>query len=186
MKHNSEMQLVVGWLLALSATVRSLSAVIMPVPDKVVCAVADRQALTEPDQVHLAGSLGARIEANETNRLAKVDVNPLLAGFRSRPSAQTYDGEHVGMWLHAASVAWVNTGDPALRQTLDYTAAELIKYQEADGYLGTYLARNRWTAWDVSLEENAVNLAPPKRSLWRPISCRQFADIENVEMRACI
>jgi hypothetical protein len=34
-----------------------------------------------------------------------------------------------------------------------------------------------------ALEENRANLASHKRSLWRPKSCRQFADIENVEMR---
>jgi DUF1680 family protein len=149
MNHNSEMRWVVGSLLLAVASARSLSAGITPVPDKVVCAVADRQSFTEPDQVRLTGWLGARIEANETNRLVKVDVEPLLEGFRHRPSAQTYDGEHVGKWLHAATLAWVNTGDPALREKMDYTAAELIKCQEADGYLGTYLDKDRWTEWDV-------------------------------------
>jgi len=181
MKDTSEMRLVVGWLLALNATVGSSSAVIRPVPDKVVCAVVDRQAMTEPDQVRLAGWLGARIEANETNRLAKVDVNPLLAGFRRRPSAQTYDGEHVGKWLHAATLAWANTGDPALRRNLDYTAAELIKCQEADGYLGTYLATNRWTAWDVwSHKYNLIGLITYMRYTGNlePLSaCRRMGDL---------
>jgi len=37
--------------------------------------------------------------------------------------------------------------DPALRQKLDYVAAELVKCQLADGYLGTYLDNGRWTRW---------------------------------------
>ena len=34
---------------------------------------------------------------------------------------------------------WVNTDDPALREKLDYIAAELVKYQMDDGYLRTYV-----------------------------------------------
>jgi hypothetical protein len=86
------------------------------VPEKVACAVSDRQAFTQPDQLRLTGWIGARVEANEANRLVKIDVNRLLEGYRKRPGRQTWDGEHVGKWLHAATLAWVNTGDPALRQ----------------------------------------------------------------------
>jgi len=139
----------VGFLIAVSSGLGSLFAVIVPVPDKVVCAVADRQAFTQPDEIRLNGWLGSRIDANEANRLAKLDVNRLLEGYRKRPGRQSWDGEHVGKWLHAATLAWVNTGDPALRDKLDYTAAELIKCQQDDGYLGTYLAKDRWTEWDV-------------------------------------
>src|ERR1700722_9580425 len=181
MKQNSEMRWVVASLLVVAASVGSLSASITPVPDKVVCAVADRQSFTEPDQVHLTGWLGARIEANETNRLAKIDVNPLLEGFRHRPSAQTYDGEHIGKWLHAATLAWVNTGDPALREKMDYAAGELIKCQEADGYLGTYLDKDRWTEWDVwSHKYNLIGLLTYMRYTGNmaPLSaCERMGDL---------
>jgi DUF1680 family protein len=76
-------------------------------------------------------------------------MDRLLEGYRHRPGRQSWDGEHVGKWLHAATLAWVNTGDPALRAKLDYTVAELSKCQLADGYLGTYLDKDRWTEWDV-------------------------------------
>ena len=101
--------------------------------------MADRQEFTRPDRVHLTGWIGGRIEANEAGRLAKIDTDRLLEGFRKRPGRQIYDGEHVGKWLHAATLAWVNTGDPVLRQKLDYTAAELTKCQQEDGYLGQLL-----------------------------------------------
>ena len=149
MKQNTEMKLMAGWWLAVNAVTGSLSAAITPVPDKVACAVADHQAFTQPDQLHLTGWLGSRVEANETNRLVKIDVDRLLEGYRKRPGRQSWDGEHAGKWLHAATLAWVNTGDPALRQKLDYAAAELIKCQQEDGYLGTYLEKDRWTEWDV-------------------------------------
>jgi DUF1680 family protein len=181
MKRNFEMRLVLGLLLAGHAAAGSLSAAITPVPDKVVWAVADRQSFTEPDQVHLTGWLGARIEANVTNRLAKVDIDSLLEGFRHRPSGQTYDGEHIGKWLHAATLAWVNTGDPALRERLDYAAAELIKCQEKDGYLGTYLDKDRWTDWDVwSHKYNLIGLLTYVRYTgnMEPLSaCRRMGDL---------
>ena len=63
----------------------------------------------------LTGWVGMRIEANEANRLVKLDPARLLEGYRKRPGRQSWDGEHVGKWLHAATLAWVNTGDPALR-----------------------------------------------------------------------
>jgi DUF1680 family protein len=181
MKHSFGPRVIFGLLFAFSATTGPLLAAIIPVPEKVVCAVADRQSFTEPDQVRFTGWLGARIAANETNRLAKVDVNPLLEGFRHRPSRQTYDGEHVGKWLHAATLAWVHTGDPALREKLDYTAAELIKCQESDGYLGTYLDQDRWTEWDVwSHKYNLLGLITYMRYTGNmaPLSaCRRMGDL---------
>ena len=125
------------------------SAELTPLPEKVPCAVADKQDFQIPDRVQLSGWLGSRIAANEQNRLVKIDADRLLEGYRKRPGRQSWDGEHVGKWLHAATLAWVNTGDAVLRAKLDATAAELCKCQLADGYLGTYLDKDRWTEWDV-------------------------------------
>jgi hypothetical protein len=181
MKDNSRIPLAVGLLLSVNAATGSLSAAITPVPDKVACAVADRQAFTQPDQLHLRGWLGTRIDANEANRLAKLDVNRLLEGYRNRPGRQSWDGEHVGKWLHAATLAWVNTGDPALRQKLDYTATELIKCQLEDGYLGTYLPKDRWTEWDVWAHKyNLIGLITYMRHTGNmaPLpACRRMGDL---------
>lgn len=120
-----------------------------PVAEKVPCAVADVQAFQVPDRVQLSGWIGSRMAASESNRLAKIDTDRLLEGYRKRPGRQSWDGEHVGKWLHAATLAWVNTGDSALRRKLDDTAAALCACQLPDGYLGTYLDEKRWTAWDI-------------------------------------
>jgi hypothetical protein len=138
----------VGWMALALAGVRG-AAEITPLPEKVPCAVADKQDFQIPDRVQLNGWLGTRITANEANRLAQIDTDRLLEGYRKRPGRQSWDGEHIGKWLHAATLAWVNTGDAALRAKLDTAAAELCKCQLADGYLGTYLDQNRWTAWDI-------------------------------------
>ena len=132
-----------------AAVITPLAVAAAPIPDKVPGAIADKQAFQQPDCVHLTGWIGSRIEANEKNRLAQMDPNRLLVSYRKRPGGQEWDGEHVGKWLHAATLAWVNTGDPELRKKLDYTATELVKCQLADGYLGTYTDNNRWTDWDV-------------------------------------
>ena len=50
--------------------------------------------------------------------------------------------------MHAATLAWAYTGDPALREKLDRVAADLIHSQEPDGYLGTYVPEQRFGLYD--------------------------------------
>ncbi len=118
------------------------------VPFVVPAAMKDEAEALEPADVRLMGFLGARVQANEANRLAQVDLEPLLAGFRHRPGSHPWIGEHIGKWMHAATLAWANSGDEALRKKLDYAAAELIKTQEPDGYLGTYTPDRRFGLFD--------------------------------------
>jgi len=122
---------------------------VAPLPDKVGARIPDAAGLLSPSAVGLDGWLGARVRASETHRLLAVDTGLLLAGFRQKPGAHPWIGEHVGKWLDAATLAWANSGDAALRAKLDRVAAELIAAQEPDGYLGTYLEKDRWTEWDV-------------------------------------
>jgi uncharacterized protein len=165
----------------LLASAIPIPAAITPVADKVPLAVADRQDSQVPDRVHLDGWIGTRIIANESNRLAKLDPSRLLEGYRHRPGRQSWDGEHVGKWLHAATLAWANTGDPALREKLDYTVAELTKCQLPDGYLGTYVEARRWTEWDVWAHKyNLIGLVTYMRYTGNmaPLpTCRRMADL---------
>ncbi len=125
-----------------------------PVPFAVPAGMPDRAASLAPGDVQLRGFLGARVLANEAGRLRDVDLEPLLAGFRHKPGTHPWIGEHIGKWMHAATLAWANTGDAVLGQKLRYAAAELIKAQEPDGYLGTYTPQTRFglfenADWDV-------------------------------------
>jgi len=167
-----------AWLLA---SVAAGASPIVPVPEKVVAAVPDRQDAQVPDRVQLSGWIGQRIQANEANRLVKLDTARLLEGFRKRPGRQSWDGEHVGKWLHAATLAWANTGDPALREKLDYVAVELCKCQLEDGYLGTYEEKNRWKSWDVWAHKyNLIGLLTYARCTGNaaPLdTCRRMADL---------
>ena len=119
------------------------------VPDAVTPVLSDAQSPLQPDCVSVAGYLGRRITNSEHNRLLEVNEEELLGGFRHRPGSQDWIGEHIGKWIHAATLAWENTGDQALRAKLDRVVAELLKCQEPDGYLGTYLPQDRWGSWDV-------------------------------------
>src|SRR6266404_1753501 len=151
------------------------------VPDKVTCAIRDRQEFQSPDRVQLTGWVGQRIHVNEANRLAQLDPDRLLEGYRKRPGRQSWDGEHVGKWLHAATLAWVNTGDSALRAKLDRTVTELVKCQLEDGYLGTYAEKDRWTEWDVWAHKyNLIGLITYMRYTgnMEPLSCcRRMGDL---------
>lgn len=168
-------------LLLIASTATTAMAGITPVPEKIPWVVADRQEFQLPDRVTLDGWVGTRVSGNEANRLAKIDPARLLEGYRKRPGRQSWDGEHVGKWLHAATLAWVNTGDPALRQKLDYVVAELCKCQLPDGYLGTYLDKDRWTEWDVWAHKyNLIGLITYMRYTGNmdPLpTCRKMADL---------
>jgi len=127
-------------------------------------AMPDTLQSLAPCDVRMTGWLGHRIEINETKRLVLVDLEPLLAGYRHKPGSHPWIGEHIGKWLHAATLAWSYTGDPKLKARLDNAVADLIATQEADGYLGTYEPAKRFglfegADWDVwSHKYNLIGL----------------------------
>ena len=145
------------WLAALAGcwpAVALPAGPIEPLPYAVPARLPDVAEVLSPSAVHLDGWLGHRVEINAKNRLLTIDAEPLLAGYRKRPGSHPWIGEHVGKWMHAATLAWAYTGDPALREKLDRVAAALIRAQEPDGYLGTYLPQQRFglfpgADWDV-------------------------------------
>jgi len=142
MKHHS-----ILWIAALAGCIcagAGAAAPIEPLPFKVDAKLPEAAELLPLSAVHIDGWLGARLDANERSRLLKVDTEPLLAGFKKKPGTHPWIGEHVGKWLHAATLAWAYTGDAALREKLDRVAAELIAAQEPDGYLGTYVPEKRF------------------------------------------
>ena len=136
-------------IVALSVQTREQASAkneIQPVPFKVPAQMPDIAELPWANDVELGGWLGQRVLNNERNRLAKVDLEPLLAGFRQRPGSHPWIGEHIGKWMHAATLAWAYTGDPALRKKLDYAAAELIKTPGARRLPGHLRARSSVSA----------------------------------------
>lgn len=165
----------------LTAWSTSPAAEIVLLPEKVPPLAADVQDAQIPDRVRLGGWIGSRIRANEANRLAAMDPDRLLEGYRQRPGRQVWDGEHVGKWIHAATLAWAESGDQALRDKLDLVVRELIACQLPDGYLGTYAPDQRWTLWDVWAHKyNLLGLITYIRTTGNtePLAaCRRMADL---------
>ncbi|HEY5912045.1 MAG TPA: beta-L-arabinofuranosidase domain-containing protein [Verrucomicrobiae bacterium] len=130
------------------------AAPIQPLDFRAPAGMPDAAQVLSPADIQLDGWLGAWVLASATNRLMTADLEPLLAGYRHKPGDGPWIGEAIGKWLHAATLAWAYTGNPALCKRLDYAASELIKAQEANGYLGTYVPEKRFglhegAEWDV-------------------------------------
>lgn len=146
---------VLGWWpMSTRAALRGMPGNRAARPWRVRPARPDAVQLAPPSAVQLGGWLGQRVRLNATRRLLNVDTEPLLAGFRHKPGSHPWIGEHVGKWLHAATLAWANNGEAALRAKLDRVAGALIDAQEPDGYLGTYPPDKRFALhaghdWDV-------------------------------------
>ncbi|MBL8898764.1 MAG: glycoside hydrolase family 127 protein [Planctomycetes bacterium] len=109
-----------------------------------------------PRGIHLTGCVGERLRANARGLVSTKDEAALLAGVRSRPGAQIRDGEHVGQWIDAARRVGDLEEDALLESKIARVVAELLATQERDGYLGTDLPAERWTAWDVWAHEYAL------------------------------
>jgi DUF1680 family protein len=126
----------------------------IPVPATVDPVVMDKTAPVSPAAVEVSGLLGERIRAHTFNRILNIDEDVLLGGFRSRPGSHPWIGEHVGKWLHAASLLWLSSQDARLREKITRVAKGLIAAQGEDGYLGTYVPEKRFglykdADWDV-------------------------------------
>ena len=104
----------------------------------------------------IGGYLGYRLDVNLQKRLLHIDSATILSGVERRPGAQTWIGEHVGKFLFSASKTYAYSHDPQLRQLMDAVAKTYISCQLPDGYLGTYLSKDRWTDWDVWAHKYAI------------------------------
>jgi DUF1680 family protein len=108
------------------------------------------------DYRDIGGYLGYRLEVNLHKRLLQIDSATILAGFERRPGAQTWIGEHVGKFLFSASKMYAYSHDQQLRRLMDAMVRTYISCQLPDGYLGTYLEKDRWTEWDVWAHKYAI------------------------------
>ncbi len=129
----------------------------------------------------LEGYIGERMRINIEKRLLTLNLPSILEPYINPPGKQTWIGEHVGKFLHAATYAWEYTGNERLKQKIDSAAKVLIAAQQPDGYLGTYLEKDRWTDWDVwSHKYNLIGLLTYYSATgYSPAleSCRKMGDL---------
>lgn len=172
--------------------------------------VADICREAEPENIAFVGLLGEYMENTRQNRLKHIINHPfMLEGFARKDvtypwaasapfkdaswegnAAYAWIGEHVGKWLHAATVLALSAGDTELLQRVQAVGDELISYQEPDGYLGTYSTEFRMTSpdgihtptsWDIwTLRYNMIGLLTAHRYLpnkeWLA-ACRKIGDL---------
>ena len=65
-------------------------------------------------------------------------------------------GSTSGKFLFSASKTYAYSHDPGLRRLMDAMVRTYIACQLPDGYLGTYLEKDRWTEWDVWAHKYAI------------------------------
>ena len=122
-------------LVALTPAAQALAADVEPaVENKVELAFepADLGESTYQGWIH------DRMQINVDKRLLQLDLDMILDPFVNRPGSQWWVGEHMGKYLHAATYAWLFTGDERLRKRMDYAVTTLLEAQLPNGYLGTY------------------------------------------------
>jgi DUF1680 family protein len=138
---------IMGILAALPPVAQALPAdVVKPaVEDKVEFAFepADLRETTYGDSwIH------DRMQINVEKRLLILDLDLLLEPFAQRPGVQWWVGEHIGKFLHAASYAYLFTGDERIKERMEYAVKELISCQLDNGYLGTYVEKDQFYQGD--------------------------------------
>ena len=148
--------------------------VVNKIPDQFVAPVYRGDAT-------LTGYVGDRMRINLEHRLLTLNLPSILEPYQHRPGKQTWIGEHVGKFIHAAGLTWQYTGNPRLKARMDSAASLLMATQLPDGYLGTYLDKDRWTDWDVwSHKYNLIGLLTyhqltgDKPAL---LACRKMGDL---------
>jgi DUF1680 family protein len=103
------------------------------------------------------GLFGDRISLWRNKRLWYVaNSGFLLAGFEQPPGTHLWQGEHVGKWLHAATLSYEQTKDEKLKKAIDNTVKRLLTAQLPNGYLGTYSEKDQFLVatadpkgWDI-------------------------------------
>lgn len=154
-----------------SSSVRSASVLAVLVVGGVVTmttgwAAPAAEAVQPVAPRQVGGILGERLSLWRSVRLWRVGSDPfLLSGFVARPGKHPWQGEHVGKWLHAASLAFAATGDAREAEAVRRIASELVATQVADGYLGTYADADRFNnqlavgdpkSWDIWTNRYAI------------------------------
>jgi uncharacterized protein len=84
------------------------------------------------------GLLGERVDLWRNNRLWFIckESGYLIDGFEERPGVHPWQGEHIGKWLHAATLAYNVTGDEKIKKNLDEMVERLLATQLAKRLFG--------------------------------------------------
>ena len=110
---------------------------------------ADRLIRVHPREVKVGGEIGRRIDVTVQNNLLKLKLDEdFLKPFRERKAKDGFTG--LGMLLDATVRLAAYTGDPHVLDLKRQLVQEILKTQEADGYIGMMAPGSRmWALWDI-------------------------------------
>lgn len=104
----------------------------------------ERKQAMQFGPMKVGGLWGRRVQDTVREWSLKVNDDLLLDGFRTKPGMQAWIGEHVGKYTNGAVYVNEIVHSKELADKIRFLMEELIKYQEADGYMGTFAPANRW------------------------------------------
>lgn len=110
---------------------------------------AERLTPLDLRDIKVGGEIGRRISITVANNLLKLNVDgEFLPAFMEEPRTGKFIG--LGMMLDSVVSFAAYTGDPQVLALKKHLVAEILRAQEADGYIGTFAPENRIkTIWDV-------------------------------------
>ena len=110
---------------------------------------ADVLTPLELREVQVGGEIGRRVEITIANNLLQLDVDrDFLRPFLEQPRRGEFIG--LGMLLDATVKFAAYSDEPAVQTLRKHLVAEVLRAQEADGYIGTFPPEQRiHKLWDV-------------------------------------
>ena len=132
--------LTVAGLASATLLSRLAATAISPLPDQVDPVIADRQDAQVPDRVHLTGWVGTRMAVNESNRLAKLDVDRLWKAIANVWAGSVGTGNTLANGFTLPR--WLGSIErSAAPQETGLRCRRTGQMPASDGYLGTILKR---------------------------------------------
>jgi uncharacterized protein len=129
------------------------------------------------------GILRERIDLWRNKRLWFVENSGfLLAGFEKPPGTHAWQGEHVGKWLHAATLSYEQTKDDTLKNAIENTVKRLLATQLPNGYIGTYSENDRF--YIASADPKGWDIWTQRYNLYGLLVYEKFHPNQNV-LEAC-
>jgi len=105
--------------------------------------INDKFKPVDISQVQLLGLLGKHVSM-VPQRLMEGQSEEYIKVLEEPNETGLWNAEHPGKWLEAACNTWKYTHDPKLRKMMDDFAQRLVKAQQPDGWLGSYVPEVRF------------------------------------------
>ena len=122
-------------------------------PEQKPALVIEAPNVLEPapsNAVRIDGFVGKKLDLCIENRLMKQDIDRLIQPFIDKSDGNWgFRCEFWGKWFTAAVMAYGYEPTPEHKAVVDRGFEELVKTQDADGYIGTYQDGMHLGEWDI-------------------------------------